>query len=101
MLESACATPTLIVMQANGNLVSPSISDGVRSITYHGLVPSGLTMEFDGVTRQVRLDGNDVTPYVIGEFPVLLPGANTLTYNDATTSTHLATAAIWFYARWW
>lgn len=94
-------TPALLVLQANGNLTTPSLSDGTRTITFGGVLPAGMVIEFDGVQRQARLEGADITPYVTGEFPFLLPGSNTLTYNDAPASSHLAQVAIWFYARWW
>jgi len=94
-------TPALLIVQATGDLVSPTFGDGVRALSYHGLLSAGSVLEIDGVARQARLDGDDVTPYVSGEFPLLLPGANTLSYDDAPASSHLAQVAICFNARWW
>lgn len=93
--------PMLLVLQANNTLIEPSITDGTRTITYDGVLPAGTVLELDAALRQARIDGNDVTPYVLGEFPELAPGPNTLTYNDDPASTHNALIAIWFYERWW
>lgn len=94
-------TPARLVVLANADLNTPSLGDGVRTITYDGVLPTGSTLEFDGILHQARLDGADVTPYVSGEFPLLLPGSNTLTFSDAPGSAHLAQVAIYFNARWW
>ncbi len=100
-LNSTAPTPILLILQANNTLIEPSITDGTRTIAYDGVLPTGTVLELDGKRRQARIDGNDVTPYIPGEFPLLTPGPNTLTYTDDPTSTHNALIAIWFNERWW
>jgi phage-related protein len=94
-------SPLVLIVQANATLIAPSISDGARAITYDGALTAGTVLEIDGALRQARIDGADVTPYVLGEFPVLVPGANTLTYTDDDASSHNALIAIWYHERWW
>ena len=90
-----------IALAAEDLLILPSVSDGTRTLTYEGTVSTGSTLLIDGVVREVRLDGSDVTPYTSGEFPLLAPGETTLTYTDDPGSSHLVTAQIAFRDRWW
>lgn len=93
--------PVLFILQANTALTAPSITDGTRAIAYNGTLAPGTVLELDGALRQARIDGNDVTPYITGEFPLLLPGPNTFTYTGSPASAHNALAALWFHERWW
>ncbi|MBN2310876.1 MAG: hypothetical protein JXR94_18015 [Candidatus Hydrogenedentes bacterium] len=97
---NADAAPVL-ALEADGDLVNPAFSDGARTIAYAGVVADGSTLEFDGEAGQVRLDGEDVTPYSTGAFPRIAPEGTTLVYTDDAASSHTAAVAIAFRDRWW
>ena len=91
----------VIHMTAGGILVKPAMDDGERCMQYDGVVGEGSVLVFDSVERRVVLDGADVTPYVLGEFPRLAPGETTLTYTDDPASAHAAEAVVIYRDRWW
>ncbi|MEK7794075.1 MAG: hypothetical protein AAB353_06080 [Candidatus Hydrogenedentota bacterium] len=91
----------VIAVTAVGSLVNPMISDGVNSILYEGVVENAKTLVIDSENTAVTLDGEDVTPYTQGEFPVIAPEGTTLTYTDGASSSHTANATITFRDRWW
>lgn len=90
-----------ISLVATGTIVDPSFSDGVRTMAYSGSVADGETLVFDGVSRRVTLEGDDVTPYAAGEFPRIDPAGTTLTFTDDASSSHTASATVAFRDRWW
>lgn len=91
----------LIALTALGMLIQPSFSDGARLIIYDGVVPEGSTLSFDGLLGRVSLDGEDVTPYVTGEFPRVPPEGAVFSYEDDASSSHSATAVVSYRDRWW
>lgn len=91
----------LISIVPTGDLVNPTIGDGVRTFTYLGTVVAGATLIIDAVDHRCLLDDVDVTPYTAGEFPVLPPDGATLVYLDHLSSTHSATITISIRDRWW
>ena len=97
---NANAAP-VIALTAEDVLITPAVSDGVRTLTYGGNVDSGSTLVFDGEAREARLDGALVTGYTSGEFPLLAPGETTLTYTDDPGSSHLVTGSVTHRDRWW
>lgn len=99
--EGNLPTSPVITITAEDLLIAPGFSDGIRSLVYEGTVENGSTLVIDGETREVRLDGADVTGYTAGEFPQLGPGETTLTYTDDPGSSHLATGLVTFRDRWW
>ena len=94
-------SPVLITLQATGALINPAFSDGTRTIAYTGTLSPGTVLEFDGILREVRLNGTDVTPYATGDFPEATPGNTLFTYTDDAASAHTAQASIAFNLRWW
>lgn len=90
-----------IALTAAGTLVNPAISDGVNSMLYEGVVEEGQIFVFDSEQKVVTLDGEDVTPYTQGEFPIVAPEGTTLTYTDDVSSSHAVNATITFRDRWW
>ncbi len=97
----SAASPAVISIDALGELVAPTLSDGTRTLTYEGVVPLGALFVVDGEAAQVWIDDEDVTPYTVGAFPELGPGATTLTYSDGATSSHLADGVVAYRDRWW
>lgn len=91
-------TVTLI---AEGDVVSPSFSDGTQKLTYLGTVADGQTLVLDGGTGVVTLEEEDVTPYTQGAFPRIPPGGGELTYEDDPASSHRASVTLAIQDRWW
>ncbi len=91
----------VITLTASGTLIDPRLSDGVRTMAFVGTVGSGQALIFDAPLGRVTLAGADVTPYTTGEFPRLAPEGTTLTYTDASGSSHTAAATVRFRSRWW
>ncbi|MBI4556565.1 MAG: hypothetical protein HY706_03195 [Candidatus Hydrogenedentes bacterium] len=94
-------TGPVITLVAAGEIVNPSFSDGVHLIGYSGIVADGATLVFDGALGEVRLDGDDVTPYSRGSFPEIAPDGTTLIYTDDAASSHTASVTVAFHDRWW
>jgi hypothetical protein len=90
-----------IQLTAGGSLVNPSVSDGVRTATYEGVVEEGSVLVFDAPLKSVRLDGEDVTPYMSGLFPRIEPEGTTLVYADDASSAHQAEGLVVYRTRWW
>ncbi len=99
-LGSTDAQP-VITLTASGTLIDPVLSDGMRMMTFTGTVGTGQALVFDAPLGRVTLAGADVTPYTTGEFPRLGPEGTTLTYTDASGSSHTAAATVRFRSRWW
>lgn len=78
---NAPARPTIRILAA-GRLVHPTISDGVRALTYGAVLESGhiLDLDSDAQTAVVDLSTN-VLGDCGGEFPLLLPGENIITFT--------------------
>ncbi|HNR29709.1 MAG TPA: hypothetical protein PKI11_02370 [Candidatus Hydrogenedentes bacterium] len=93
--------PVRIDLVAVGAVIAPRFSDGVRAISYSGVVSDGETLLFDGPAGRVLLEGEDVTPYTEGVFPRVSPGGTLITYTDAPGSTHTADVAVSYRDRWW
>lgn len=91
----------VITLTAVGDLVTPSLTDGVRTMTYEGTVPEGSTLTFDAPAAKVTRDGEDVTPYTLGDFVRIAPEGSTLTYTDHASSSHTASATVTYRDRWW
>ncbi len=88
-------------LTASGNVVNPSISDGMRAMTYLGTVADGEVLVFDAAAGAVTLEGEDVIPYTTGEFPQISPEGTTLEFGDDESSSHTAEIEIAFRDRWW
>jgi len=91
----------VITLTATGTLIDPAVSDGTRTIAFSGTVPNGQSLVLDAPAGKVTLAGADVTPYTTGDFPRIAPEGTTLTFTDATGSSHTATATVRFRSRWW
>jgi hypothetical protein len=91
----------VIAWTVEGTMVKPSVSDGERTLEYDGVAGAGAGFVIDAVESKVLLDGEDVTPYAIGEFPRIGPGETTLTYSAAPESVHLASGMVSYRDRWW
>lgn len=89
-----------ITLVAGAPVVEPSLSDGIRTITYRGVLTPAQTLVIDGETGRVSLDGEDVTPYTTGDPPRILPPEATLTFGDADDSSHDATITLEYRDRW-
>lgn len=94
-------TRPAIRLTAVGDLIRPAFSDGERTIAFDGVVPDGSELAIDGVAGTADLDGENVTPYLIGTFPELTPGETTLTYADDAGSSHTALVSVEYRDRWW
>ncbi len=94
-------TLPVVTLLADGTVTDPAVGDGVRSILYAGDVCDGETLVFDGPSGCVTLEGEDVTPYTEGLFPVVSPGGTTLTYTDGEDSSHSVSATVAFRDQWW
>ncbi len=97
---NAFAKP-VITLVATGDVVDPAFSDGTRTMAYSGTVGDGLTLVFDAMAGTAMVDGQDVMPYVTGEFPRVEPEGTTLTYTDDVSSSHTASVTVAFRDRWW
>lgn len=97
---NAAAAP-VIQLTAEDLVVTPGVSDGVRDLVYEGNVNNGSTLVFDAEAREVRLDGEDVTGYTAGDFPLLAPGETTLVYTDDPASSHQMSGNVVYRDRWW
>lgn len=91
----------VITLVASGTLVDPALSDGTRTMGFAGTVQDGESLVFDAPAGKVTLEGSDVTPYTTGDFPRIAPEGTTLTFTDATSSSHAAAATVRFRSRWW
>lgn len=97
---NAPAAP-LITLTAASFLITPGVTDGVRSLIYEGEVDSGSSLVFDSRAREVRLDGAVVTGYTSGTFPELAPGETTLSYTEDPGSSGQVSGAVAYRDRWW
>jgi len=95
------SSPAVITLIASGALLEPAVNDGTRTLAYPGSVPAGAALVLDGVNRRVTVDGADVTPYTIGDFPAIAPEGTTLTYTDDDASSHTASGTVAYRDRWW
>lgn len=95
------AAHAVIALVATDAVVDPSMSDGLNTIVYSGTVSDGETLEFDGATHRVILEGVDVTAYSSGDFPVIDPDGTTLVYTDDDASSHTASVTVTHRDRWW
>ncbi len=93
--------PLRIELVAQGAVVAPSFSDGLRNMVYHGTVASGQRLVLDGVSGLALLEGVDVTPYTGGAFPRVGAGGAWLSYADDAASSHGAAVTVSHRARWW
>jgi Siphovirus-type tail component, C-terminal domain len=91
----------VVSLVASGDVVSPSLSDGIRTMAYAGTVADGSVLVFDAAARTVTLDGEDVAPYTTGDFARIEPEGTTLTYTDDATSSHTTSVTVAFRDRWW
>ena len=91
----------IISLTALGAIVTPVFSDGERSISYEGIVPSGSTLVVDCASETLLLDGADVSAYGEGAYPRIDPAGTTLNYSDDALSSHLGTADVAYRDRWW
>jgi len=92
--------PLRITLVADSELAAPSFSDGERTISYDGLVLEGHTMVVDAIEGRVWLEGEDVTPYMQGEFPRPAPGDATVTV-DALGDAPAGSLVVAWRNRWW
>ncbi len=90
-----------ISIVASGDVIDPKIDDGTRSMQYSGTVAAGETLVIDAAQRTATLEGEDVLPYMTGDFPLISPEGTTLTYTDDPASSHTATVTVEFKNRWW
>ena len=95
------STLPVIALEMLGDNYGVQLSDGVRALTYDGLIKAGAMLVVDGPSGQVLLDGVDVTPYTTGDFLQLVPGETVLTYSDDPASSHLIDGTVAFRDRWW
>lgn len=95
------ATRPKLTLACTGTVTNPAISDGVRTMTYSGIVGDGETLIFDGPNRIATLEGVDVTPYTSGDFPQASPEGTTLTYTYSDAAAHSGVVTIAFRDRWW
>ena len=102
-LSTVGTAPALpaIRLTALGNLINPSFSDGVKSISYAGTLAPSDVLIFDSAAGIVTLNNDDVTPYVSGDFPEIAVTGSVFTYTDAPGSSHLASISIEYRDRWW
>ena len=77
------------------------VDDGRRGLVFDGVVRAGQTLQLDGARGAALLDGEDVTPYTLGEFPRITPGGTALTYKGDPVGPHAATVTVAYRHRWW
>lgn len=94
-------TLPVIALTATDDIVGAAFSDGTRALAYEGVIEAGSSVLIDGPAGKVWLDGEEITPYMEGDFPRLQPGAATLTFTDGPSSSHLMTGTVSWRARWW
>jgi hypothetical protein len=95
------AAPLRIELMVLDDLVSPAVGDGTRAITLNERVAAGSALVFDGAAGRVTVDGEDLTGYTDGLFPVFAPGGATLSFSESPGGTGRASARVAFRARWW
>ena len=91
----------VIELTAVGTVINPRFATTEDEIGYAGALADGDILRFDGVAREVTLNGVDVTPYTAGTFPQISPSGSVLTYTDDPSSSHTANVSIQFRDRWW
>lgn len=91
----------VIALTTAGTVVSPRFSDGSRTILYDGVLEAGSLLILDGESGIVSVNGVDVTPYTIGDFPQVNPEGATLIYADEPISSHLLEGNVSVRSRWW
>lgn len=97
---NAPALPVFGIVAAT-DLALPGIDDGRRGLVFDGVVRAGQTLQLDGARGAALLDGEDVTPYTLGEFPRITPGGTALTYKGDPVGPHAATVTVAYRHRWW
>lgn len=93
--------PAQIQFTASAAILAPSFDDGIRRLAYSGGMNAGQVLVIDGTARRVTLNGADVTAQASGDYPQLMPGANTLRFHDDFDSSHQGAAIVRWRARWW
>jgi len=96
---NAPARPVVTLVAAT-DLVCPGLDDGERRIVYDGVAAAGSVVVFDSAAGRALLDGEDVTPYAFGAFPLVAPGGATLTYQGDAGAAHEAAGTIVYRHRW-
>lgn len=79
---TAASLPAL-TLTAGADLVTPSISDGTRTLMYGGTLTAGESLVLDCDAHTAECAGENALPLLSGDWPQLAPGATTLTYTDA------------------
>jgi hypothetical protein len=97
---NASALPVCFAQSA-AEWTEPSWSDGTRTLTYTGTVPAGTVLRLDASARRVTLDGDDVTPYVTGEFPEIMTPSGVLTFTCAEALTEPVLMEVRYRHRWY
>lgn len=82
---TAPARPRL-ELEAHTALDRPAVGDGARTVRYLGALAPGDVLSLDSEDHTARLNGVNALDAIAGVFPLLAPGATTLTYSDAAGS---------------
>lgn len=98
--EGTASADVHIEFTAPGAVLIPAFDDGVRRLTYSGIMSPGQVLVIDGTARRVTLNETDVTAQVSGDYPQLAPGNNTLRFYDDFDSAHQGAAIVAWRARW-
>lgn len=90
-----------LTLSATGVLVGPSLSDGANRIRYEGTLAAGDVLVIDAEPQSAVLNGAaNALPAMTGDFPLLGPGATTITYEDEAASTHQAHLLVEYRDTW-
>lgn len=101
LTDGTAPAPLHIRVRALSPLVNPAFSAAGDAIVYYGMLTSGDELVLDGRTGVALLNGADVTPYTLGNFPVVTPDSVTLAYTDDPAGSHSADVTIEYRDRWW
>ncbi len=99
--DGTTSAPLQVQFTAEGPITTPAFDDGVRRLSYSGVMAAGQVLVVDGAARRATLNGADVTALMAGDYPQLEPGAATLHFYDDFDSSHQGAATVRWHARWW
>lgn len=88
-------------LTARATLEAPTLSDGVRTIHWMGVMDPGDVLELNGISRTARLNAIPADSLLAGDWPLAGPGNTPLRFEDDVDSNHLADIHVSWRNRWW
>ncbi|HDP34128.1 MAG TPA: hypothetical protein ENN29_03345 [Candidatus Hydrogenedentes bacterium] len=93
-------TPLSLTFTASGLVLLPQFSDGMRTLSYAGMIPDGAALDVDSVARKVFLNGADVSSQASGEFLEIAPQPTTVSFAADEDGAQAGALALRWRERW-